>query len=55
MTTIIVIEKSTGTKYYASYAPNRLGNLRYWVDGRFYSDANFRKKYEILMRVPTCL
>ena len=45
--TIIVIERSTGKKYYASYAPNRLG--RYWVDGKFYTDANFDRKYQILM------
>lgn len=43
-----VIEKSTGIVYYATYSRNRLGNLRMWVNGRFYSDREFDRKFSIV-------
>lgn len=41
-------EKSTGKIVSVEYAHNRLGNKRMWVDGKFYSDKNFAKKFELL-------
>lgn len=32
----------------AEYACNRLGNKRMWVDGKFYSDYDFNRKFEII-------
>jgi len=42
-----VIDKKTGAIYIAAYAHNRLGNLRMWVNGKFYSDKDFQKTFKI--------
>ena len=43
-----VIEVKTGMVQFATYTKNRLGNLRYWVAGRFYSDKEFDSKFKIV-------
>jgi hypothetical protein len=43
--TIKVIHKKTGKIVNATYAHNRLGNLRLWADGKFYSDKLFDKTF----------
>jgi hypothetical protein len=40
-----VLEVKTETIYHATYAHNRLGNLRMWVNGKFYSDKYFSKRF----------
>ena len=40
-----VLEVTTGTIYNATYTHNRLGNLRMWVNGKFYSDEMFSKTF----------
>ena len=40
-----VIENHTNQIYNSTYAHNRLGNLRMWVNGKFYSDKEFGKKF----------
>lgn len=39
--------RNTGEIVSVQYAHNRLGNLRMWVEGKFYSDKLFDKNYEI--------
>jgi|SRR6185312_1863483 len=41
-----VVDKKTGEEFFAVYAANRLGNLRFNVNGKFYSDREFNKKFE---------
>ena len=43
-----VIEKLTGKEFTASYGANSKGNMRMWVDGKFYSDRQFAKKFQII-------
>jgi hypothetical protein len=43
-----VIDKETGEKFAATYALNRYGNLRMFVNGKFHSDRDFDKKYIII-------
>jgi len=40
-----VINNTTGKISNAIYAHNKLGNLRMWVDGKFYSDKRFDKTF----------
>jgi hypothetical protein len=40
-----VINKITGKVSPATYCQNRLGNMRYWVDGKFFSDKKFDKTF----------
>ena len=47
MKSITVISKETGEKLTAVYAPNRKGNMKYAVHGRFYSDRLFDEKFTI--------
>lgn len=42
-----VICKKSGREYEAVYAANRLGNMRMWVEGKFYSDKKFDKLFTI--------
>ncbi len=39
-------DKKTGELHTAIYAHNRLGNLRMWVNGKFYSDKDFIRKFK---------
>lgn len=39
-------DKKTGKLHTAIYAHNRLGNLRMWVNGKFYSDKDFIRKFK---------
>lgn len=48
MKTTKVIDKKTGVIYVAIYCQNNKGNLRYWIEGKFYSDRNFDKKFTII-------
>lgn len=43
-----VVEKSSGLQFRAVYSLNRLGNLRYNVNGKFYSDKLFDKTFKII-------
>lgn len=43
-----VINNTTGKISNATYAHNRLGNLRMWVDGKFYDDKKFSKIFSQL-------
>lgn len=45
MTTRIVIETATGKEKIAVYAPNKKGNKQFNVDGKFYTDNEFDKKF----------
>ena len=45
-----VIEKLTGKEFNASYGANSKGNMRIWVEGKFYSDRQFAKKFEIIKK-----
>lgn len=45
---IKAIEIATGRTVSVQYAHNRLGNLRMWVDGKFYSDNDFAKKFKLI-------
>jgi len=40
-----VKDRISGQLFNAVYAANRLGNMRMWVDGRFYTDNEFDKKF----------
>lgn len=40
--------KKTGEVVTVMYEPNRLGNMRIWVNGKFYSDKEFDKKFQIV-------
>lgn len=42
-----IINKKTGDENVAIYAANRLGNMRYHVDGRFLTDKQFNNLYTI--------
>ncbi len=44
---MIVIEIETGKEKIAVYAPNKKGNKQFNVDGKFYTDINFDKKFII--------
>lgn len=48
MKTMKVIERSTGNIYHAQYAPNSGGNMRLWVEGKFYSDKKFAELFEVV-------
>lgn len=48
MKTLYVINKTTGERTTAQYAPNSRGNLRMWVNGKFYSDKQFNKLFNIV-------
>jgi hypothetical protein len=43
-----VLVKATGETKVAVYAPNSSGNMRYNVDGKFYSDKKFNQLFEIV-------
>lgn len=45
---ISIIDKKTGERKTAVYAANRLGNMRYNVEGRFITDMAFGKRYIIV-------
>lgn len=40
-----VLDVNSGIIYNATYAHNRLCNLRMWVNGKFYSDKSFSKNF----------
>ena len=40
-----VIDNETGEEKIAVYAANRKGNMRYNIDGKFYTDKQFDKKF----------
>ena len=40
-----VINNTTGEIKYATYAANSSGNMRMWVDGKFYTDKQFNKTF----------
>lgn len=46
MTTEIIV-KETGERKTAIYAPNSSGNMRYNVDGKFYTDKKFNQLFTI--------
>jgi hypothetical protein len=48
MKAIKVQDKKTGEIFTCEYAHNRLGNKRMWVNGKFYSDRDFDRKFRIL-------
>ena len=48
MKTHKVIHKKTGQVSNAIYTHNRLGNLRFWVEGKFYSDKLFDKTFTFM-------
>jgi hypothetical protein len=41
-------EKKTGRVVSVQYGHNRLGNLRMWVEGKFYSDKLFGKLFKLI-------
>jgi len=43
-----VVDKKSGLTFNATYERNRLGNLRYFVNGKFCSDKQFDRKYNIV-------
>jgi len=43
-----VIEKATGQEFTAQYGYTSTGNRRMWVEGKFYSDKQFAKKFKII-------
>lgn len=43
-----VLNNKTGEITNATYANNRLGNLRMWVNGKFYDDKKFNKLFSRL-------
>lgn len=43
-----VRDKKTGERLSAEYGPNNKGNLQYWVNGKFYPDKEFGRKFEIV-------
>jgi len=45
---VTVQDKKTAEIKTAIYTTNRLGNLQYNVDGKFFTDKSFDKKYKIL-------
>lgn len=40
--------KKTGETVSVLYAKNRLGNMRMWVDGKFYADKVFDRKFQLI-------
>jgi len=40
--------KQTGEVHNVIYAANSSGNMRLWVDGKFYSDKQFEKCFSII-------
>ena len=48
MKTLKAINKKTNEIVYVQYLPNRLGNYRMWIDGKFYSDKQFDRLYKII-------
>ena len=50
-----VRDKQTNEITCASYAHNRLGNLRMWVNGKFYSDKDFGKRFVQIDKEPICV
>jgi hypothetical protein len=45
-----VQDKKTGETFFAEYSYNRLGNKRMWVNGKFYSDRDFDRKFKFIPR-----
>lgn len=41
-----VIDIDTKQIFVAEYAANKKGNMRMWVNGKFYSDKQFGKKFK---------
>jgi len=41
-------EKGTDRIVSVQYGANRLGNMRMWVEGKFYSDKEFGKKFKLI-------
>lgn len=41
-------QKSTDTILSVQYGANRLGNMRMWVEGKFYSDKEFNRKFKLI-------
>jgi hypothetical protein len=48
MKSVFVIEKTTGKQFVAVYALNSGGNLRFNVNGKFYTDKQFNKLFKIV-------
>lgn len=48
MQTVNVINKQTGATFTAVYAPNSKGNMRYNIEGKFYTDKTFDKTFGIM-------
>lgn len=48
MKTVKIENKITKEQLIAVYTFNRSGNLRYWVNGLFYSDKKFDKEFKII-------
>jgi hypothetical protein len=46
------IEISSGREVFAVYAANRLGNMRLNVEGKFYSDKQFSKLFDLVQKTP---
>lgn len=42
-----VEHRQTGIEYHAIYAANKQGNMRYWVEGKFYTDKLFDRTFKI--------
>lgn len=43
-----IVDKKSGTPNTAVYAANRLGNMQWNVDGKFYNDTKFDKRFKIV-------
>ena len=41
-------DKKTGQIYSALYDTNRLGNKQMWVEGKFYPDKVFYRRFEVI-------
>lgn len=41
-----VIRKKDSKSFFAVYSANRLGNMRFNVDGKFYTDKEFEKQFQ---------
>jgi len=48
MKVVTIQDKVTGVTDIAIYAANNKGNMQYNVDGIFYTDINFDKKFDII-------
>lgn len=51
MKAIEIEVKKTGEKKLAIYAPNNKGNKQLNVDGKFYTDKDFDKKYKVIQQL----